>query len=81
MLDVDANAACNGTTSSPRENIFWPTGSAPTGTYNVSVNYFRGCTDPPVASSFTVNVVVDGHFMTLMEGSIGGGSRSATFSR
>jgi hypothetical protein len=80
-LDVDANAGCSGTTSSPRENIFWPTGLAPTGTYTVRVVYFRGCTKPPVSSAFTVNAIVDGVFMTLIEGSIGGGEQRATFTR
>ncbi len=80
-LDVDANAGCSGTTSSPRENIFWPTGLAPTGTYTVTVVYFKGCGDPPVPSSFTLNAIVDGRFMTLIEGSIGSGTRSSTFTR
>ncbi len=80
-LDVDANAGCSGTTSSPRENIFWPTGLAPTGTYTVTVVYFKGCGDPPVPSSFTLNAIVDGRFMTLIEGSIDGGTRSSSFTR
>jgi uncharacterized protein YfaP (DUF2135 family) len=80
-LDVDANAGCGSTTSSPRENIFWPTGQAPFGTYTVRVVFFEACTDPAVSSSFTVNAIVDGSFMTLIEGSIGSGVRDATFVR
>jgi IPT/TIG domain len=80
-LDVDANAGCGSTTSSPRENIFWPTGQAPNGTYTVRVVFFEACTDPAVSSPFTVNAIVDGSFMTLFEGSIGSGSREVTFTR
>lgn len=80
-LDVDANAGCNGTTSSPRENVFWPTGAAPIGTYNVSVVYYEGCTEPAGPSTFTINAFVDGSFMTLLEGSISSGSRSVSFTR
>ncbi len=40
-LDVDANAGCS---SGPAvENVFWPTGEAPTGVYRVSVHQFSSC--------------------------------------
>ena len=55
--------------------------AAPTGTYNVSVVYYEGCTQPPVPSTFTLNAFVDGRFMTLLEGSIASGSKSASFTR
>ncbi|MDX1440320.1 MAG: hypothetical protein R3284_10510, partial [Rubricoccaceae bacterium] len=41
QLDVDANAGCS---NDPQvENIYWPTGGAPSGTYQLSVNYFGAC--------------------------------------
>jgi uncharacterized protein YegL len=48
-LDVDMNVSP--TSETPVENIFWPTGAAPHGKYEVHVNHFRnharsGCHDP-----------------------------------
>lgn len=43
-LDVDANRACQGVlTNSPVENVFWPLGEAPRGTYTVQVQYYQQC--------------------------------------
>ncbi len=42
-LDVDANAACRTQYYSPVENVYWPTGGAPYGTYVVSVVNYRDC--------------------------------------
>ncbi|HUI26906.1 MAG TPA: IPT/TIG domain-containing protein [Candidatus Kryptonia bacterium] len=82
-LDVDANAACNNETTSPRENIFWPTGTAPVGTYTVIVAYYRGCGDPPGPSAgITVTARVDGRFMTLIDNAtLASGTLQATFTR
>jgi uncharacterized protein YfaP (DUF2135 family) len=41
-LDLDSNASCG--SDGPRaENIRWPTGRAPTGTYTVRVDYWSNC--------------------------------------
>ena len=60
QLDVDANAGCSGNlTDHPVENIFWPTGVAPTGQYTVEVVYFEQCVSTiPIA--FHVRLLVDG---------------------
>jgi hypothetical protein len=61
VLDVDANGGCtDNITPSPVENVFWPTGSAPTGTYVIEVHYYTNCPDAPLADSYTVRVLVDG---------------------
>ncbi len=40
-LDRDARGACtNGETT---ENVFWPAGEAPRGTYRIEANYFSNC--------------------------------------
>jgi hypothetical protein len=80
-LDVDANSACDHTTSEPRENIFWPTGMAPLGKYIVKVVYFDNCTEPATSSGFDVMLTVDGMMRPLLSGSIGAGSQSAEFTR
>jgi hypothetical protein len=42
-LDVDANADCMERKLDPVENVYWPTGLAPSGEYQVYVNYFAAC--------------------------------------
>lgn len=69
QLDVDANANCvQNRSQSPVENIYWPAGEAPDGTFVVRVNFFKRCTTQlPV--NFTVRVLVDGE-TTVYQGSI-----------
>lgn len=47
-LDHDANAGCNGAADddNPVENIYWPTGGAPAGTYTVWVKVYNPCGAP-----------------------------------
>lgn len=63
-LDVDANAGCSQMTASPVENIYWPTGSAPEGTYKISVQYFKIC-QSEVQTPFTVRLLVNGQTQTF----------------
>ena len=58
-LDVDANPGCNDLTSSPVENIFWPTGDSPEGTYTIYVQYYDVC-QPEARTPFTVRLQVNG---------------------
>jgi hypothetical protein len=44
-LDVDANRNCGTQSYNPVENIYWPTGGAPTGIYSVSVVDYRDCAE------------------------------------
>ncbi|MSR60323.1 MAG: hypothetical protein EXS05_22225 [Planctomycetaceae bacterium] len=57
-LDVDMNAGGVRSTK-PIENIYWPAGAAPHGSYRVFVHHFanRGGRDP---TAFRVRVLVDG---------------------
>lgn len=81
-LDVDANVGC-GSGGQVQENIYWPSGQAPSGQYHVRVVYYLGCGDPPPASSFTVGVRIDGRFQQLLSGTVSESSPSAeaSFSR
>jgi hypothetical protein len=59
ILDVDANGACEGL-AQPVENIYWPTGVAPTGEYAVSVVYYQTCGhSAPV--DYEVTITIDGN--------------------
>ena len=66
QLDTDAQSDC----SACVENVFWPTGGAPTGEYQVFVVNFTG--DP--VTSYTLDIVVGGDVIDSQDGSVGGGS-------
>jgi hypothetical protein len=68
-LDVDMNAEPRrGLSSQPVENVFWPAGGAPLGTYKVLVNHYRnhGSPDP---TQFIVGVLVGGNVSVAGRGS------------
>lgn len=62
-LDIDANAGCETVMPHPTENVYWPGGSAPPGTYYVWVETYASCGDPDLTWHLVVkvrgNVVVD----------------------
>ncbi|MEB3210352.1 MAG: hypothetical protein VKL39_03330 [Leptolyngbyaceae bacterium] len=77
QLDVDANAACGGTTNSPIENIFWPPSEAPEGDYQIEVNLFSRCEGAgPI--SFEVRLLVRGEIQTLL-GTVDDANRTQVF--
>ena len=78
QLDVDANAGCGGTTSSPIENVFWPPSQAPQGQYNITVNFFSRCTSDSAPVPFEIRLLVQGTTQTLT-GTVGEQTPNATF--
>jgi len=62
VLDVDANADCQILTSRPVENIYWPPGDAPIGSYTVQANYYRQC-ENTASVPYHVRLKVDGEVM------------------
>lgn len=73
QLDVDANATCEG--DAPVENIFWPTGSAPTGTYSVSVDFYGAC-DSTEPANYVVTILVNGQEVNSVSGTIADGDET-----
>ncbi|MGD2253276.1 MAG: FHA domain-containing protein, partial [Anaerolineales bacterium] len=71
MLDVDANASCGEAAAHPVENIFWPTGGAPVGTYQVSVVDFSDCGEAN-PTAYEVTIKVDGQVIGTYTGTIFG---------
>jgi hypothetical protein len=65
QLDVDANAGCGESNSSPIENIFWPPSQAPQGSYTVEVNLFTRCQPASGPIAFTLTLLVQGNTQTL----------------
>jgi hypothetical protein len=40
QLDIDSNAGCTGPSTEGLENVFWPSGNAPEGTYRVIIHHY-----------------------------------------
>lgn len=68
QLDQDANAGCTSSVT-PIENIFWSTGTAPSGLYAVLVTNYGTCAGNPAETPFTVRTIVDG-VMSEYQGSV-----------
>ena len=85
-LDLDSNAACR-LDGVRNENITWPAGAAPRGTYTVRVNYWAAC--DVAATNYTVRINSDGSTRTFSgtltgdgeRGGLGAGMEIATFTR
>lgn len=64
ILDLDSNAACS-IDAKNNENIYWPSGSAPAGTYQVQVHYWAHCTTgDPVPANWIITIIVKGEVTT-----------------
>lgn len=59
-LDVDRNAGCRNPTAEPVENIYWATGTAPMGRYQVFVDYYQQCANGTDETRYQVNVLQSG---------------------
>jgi len=68
-LDLDSNAAC-GSDGPRNENITWPTGGAPAGTYQVLVDYWSSC--HATATPFVVTVNAKGQPVQTFSGTFTG---------
>jgi len=79
QLDVD-KIPDPGDTSTHVENVFWPTGGAPRGTYTAFVRNLGGSSG--TSSSYTMDVFVNGQRVTGSSGALADGADSApvTFS-
>jgi hypothetical protein len=61
QLDVDSNGGCEGATSTPVENVFWPEGASPDGDYIVTVSYYGECAGGGSGpQTFTLDVKLGG---------------------
>jgi hypothetical protein len=77
QLDVDANFPC-GQNLYYVENVFWPPGYAPSGTYNVTVYEVDTCGEN-ASANWTLTVRVDGRIVLETTGA--GTSRTFAFRR
>ena len=80
-LDVDSNDSCDNATSSPVENVYWPSGDAPFGEYVVIVDYY----DDPCGlglgdQDFEVEVRTDGEVLETITGRLSYDEEEEVFS-
>jgi hypothetical protein len=68
FLDHDT-IPCGSGIPQPVENVFWPTGGAPSGHYMVAVHYYSRC-ETPFTTPFEVIVRLDGQIYDRITGSI-----------
>lgn len=79
-LDLDSNAAC-GTDQPRNENVTWATGTAPSGTYIVRLDYWSNCS--AASTNYVVTVHVTGKATETFTGTFtgtgdGGGAGDGT---
>jgi hypothetical protein len=72
QLDHDDTGGC-GTEGTHAENVFWPEGGAPSGTYQAFVQNYSGCGAP---AAFELRVTVAGAVVQTIRGSLAGGEQS-----
>jgi hypothetical protein len=70
-LDLDSNPACN-LDNKNNENIVWPLGRAPNGTYTVKVHYWSDCGVPE--SDWVLTIQAKGQAPQIFTGSFVGAS-------
>jgi hypothetical protein len=72
VLDRDDNVGVCGGDPEPGgvENVFWPVGGAPTGSYTIYIDNFNDCGDANTGS-WTLNVYQDGSLLTSYTGTEG----------
>lgn len=66
-LDLDSNPACS-IDNINNENVVWPTGNGPSGTFTVELVYWSACSQPQ--SNYTVTVVVVGQQPQVFSGTL-----------
>ncbi len=69
LLEYEANASCLTATTQPLESIFWKADTAPSGMYQVIVEYYGTCEDE-APEEFLVGVWIDGELVEMVEGTI-----------
>lgn len=71
--ELDVDCQCGICPNGPNENIFWQSGSAPSGTYTYWVDYFGSCSGSSASSSFTLRVLRNGEIVETRTGSLSSG--------
>jgi hypothetical protein len=65
ILDLDSNPACSA--GDFNENIYWPVGTAPSGTYRIQLAYWSAC-EFTGEVAYRVTILVDGSLLRVLDG-------------
>ncbi len=76
-LDVDIIPGCGSSDELHTENVFWPTGGAPSGTYRVWVQSYNGC--DAATQDFDLQVIVEGEVVLSESSTVADGDRTSDF--
>jgi uncharacterized protein YfaP (DUF2135 family) len=71
QLDVDCQ--CGSCPQGGNENIYWETGTAPTGTFEYYVRYFGSCGSSGSSSNFTIRVLKNSEIIATRTGTLTSG--------
>ena len=79
IMDRDARGACRG--NSIVENVYWPKGKVPRGTYKIDVRYFSDCNQRLGPQPATVSIAYNGKVVGVYQITLRPGQRAtvATF--
>ena len=69
LLEYEANGSCLMATTEPLESVFWKAATAPSGEYQVVVDYYGTCGNE-AEQEFVVAVWIGGEMVELVEGTI-----------
>jgi len=71
--ELDVDCLCGDCPQGPNENIFWESGTAPSGTYRYWVDYYESCDGDGASSDFTLRVIRNGEVLATKTGTLSGG--------
>ena len=71
--ELDVDCLCGECPQGPNENIYWESGTAPSGTYRYWVHYYGSCDGDDASSNFTLRVIKNGQVLATKTGTLSDG--------
>jgi len=71
--NLDVDCLCGGCPQGPNENIYWLSGSAPSGDFEYWVDYFGSCGNSSASSNFTLRVMRNNEVLVTRTGTLSSG--------
>ncbi len=70
VLDTSTGPTCEDGSTTNVENVYWPAGTAPAGSYRVLVNYVASCAGDVAPPQFTLTTLIDGDTRVYLSNAI-----------
>lgn len=71
--NLDVDCLCGGCPLGPNENIYWISGTAPSGQYEYWIEYFDSCGSSAASSNFTLRVMRNNEVLVTKTGTLSSG--------